>query len=176
MADNTAIARVSAIQGQALAKDKNGALRALRVGDAIFEGDVILAAENSRVDLATLDGRSLILRANETLTVDAEVAASVKPDATDAALLAGGGDVDKVIKAINQGGSLDALLEETAAGASGGSADGGPTFVRLLRIVEGVDPLNFEFDTARRGNPDELPAGGGDRDSATAVPPSVLGC
>lgn len=58
MADNTAVARVSAIQGQALAKDKNGALRALRVGDAIFEGDVILAAENSRVDLATLDGRS----------------------------------------------------------------------------------------------------------------------
>ena len=156
MADNTVIARVSAIQGQAFAKDKSGALRTLRVGDAILEGEVIVTAENSRVDLATPDGRSLVMRGNETLTVDAEVAGAVKPDATDAALLAGGTDVDKVIKAINDGGSLDALLEETAAGAGAGGADGGSSFVRLLRVVEGVDPLSFEFDTARRGAVNEI--------------------
>ena len=174
MADNTPIARVSAIQGQAFVKDKNGALRALKVGDPVFEGQVIVTADGSRVDLATTDGRSLVMRANETLTVDAEVAGTVKPDATDAALLAGGADVDKVIKAINQGGSLDELLEETAAGGGAGGADGGPTFVRLLRIVEGVDPLSFEFDTARRGAADEPPYDGGARNFLATTPPTIL--
>ena len=149
MANTVPVARVSALQGQAYAKDKAGNLRPLQVGDPIYEGDVVLAAEGSRVELASDDGRSLVLRANEVLTVDAEVAGADKPDATDAALQVGGADVNRVIQAINQGGSLDALLEETAAGDSGSGADGGPSFVRLLRISESVDPLNFEFDSAR---------------------------
>ena len=107
MANTVPVARVSALQGQAYAKDKAGNLRPLQVGDPIYEGDVVLAAEGSRVELASDDGRSLVLRANEVLTVDAEVAGADKPDATDAALQVGGADVNRVIQAINQGGSLD---------------------------------------------------------------------
>ena len=161
MANSTPVARVSAIQGQAFAKGKDGELRALRVGDPVFEGDVVVTADGSRVDLAGADGRTLVVRANETLSVDAEVAGSVKPDAADSSIQVATADVNKVIKAINQGGSLDELLEETAAGDSAGGADGGPSFVRLLRIAEGVAPLNFEFDTARPGGVDEFVFGGG---------------
>jgi hypothetical protein len=162
MADRTPLARVSAIQGKAFARDQDGNLRQLHIGDVIYEGDVVVTGAGSRVDLATPDSHSLVLRANETLTVDAEVFATVKPDATDAALLGGARDVDRVIKAINEGGSLDALLDETAAGAgTPGGADGGPTFVRLLRIVENVDPLAFEFGTARTAPVDEVLGGAG---------------
>jgi hypothetical protein len=193
MPDSIAVTRVLAIEGQALAKDKNGALRALRVGDATFEGDVILTAPHSRVNLATSDGRALVLRANETLTIDAEVTALIKPDATDAALLAGGGDMDKAIKAINQsslnaareklaaGKDLSAALEDAMAGALPEGPDGGSTFVRLLRVVEGVTPLSFEFDTARPGvvleigteaygNADQAPASGAIIEQIQAAP------
>ena len=162
MADRIPLARVSAIQGKAFARDQDGNLRQLRIGDVIYEGDVVVTGAGSRVDLASPDSHSIVLRANETLTVDAEVFATVKPDATDAALLGGARDVDRVIKAINEGGSLDALLDETAAGAgTPGGADGGPTFVRLLRIVENVDPLAFEFGTARTAPVDEVLGGAG---------------
>ncbi|MBL8374548.1 retention module-containing protein, partial [Accumulibacter sp.] len=156
MADRTPLARVSALQGKAFARDQDGNLRQLQIGDVIYEGDVVVTGAGSRIDLATPDRHSLVLRANETLTVDAEVFATVKPDATDAALVGGARDINRVIKAINEGGSLDALLDETAAGAgTPGGADGGPTFVRLLRIVETLDPLAFDFGTDRRGSVDE---------------------
>ncbi len=150
MATTPPVARVSAVQGKAFARDENGGMRPLQVGDPIFEGDVLVTAAGARVDLVTADGQKLNMSANEVMTIDAEVASAVKPDAADSALLAAGNDADTVIQAINQGGSLDALLEETAAGAAaGGGAGGGPSFVRLLRITEGVDPLAFEFGTTQ---------------------------
>ena len=114
------VARVSAVQGQAFAKSKDGELRVLHVGDPIFEADVLVSTEGSRVELTTADGRTLMARENETLTVDAEVTGTVPPEVSDSALQLAGADVNKVIKAINDGGSLDALLEETAAGDSAG--------------------------------------------------------
>ena len=156
MANSTPVARVSALQGQVFAKGKDGELRVLHVGDVIYEADVLVAGDGSWVELATNDGHTLTVRANETLTVDAEVLGSVPPDVTDSALMAAGTDTNKVLKAINEGGSLDALLEETAAGESGTGADGGPSFVRLLRISESVDPLSFEFGSGREAVTDDL--------------------
>ena len=75
MANTTPVARVSAVEGQAFAKDKNGELRVLHVGDVIFEGDVLVTAAGSRIELAADDGRTLVLSSDETLTVDAEVMA-----------------------------------------------------------------------------------------------------
>jgi len=168
MADNTPIARVSAIQGQAFAKGRDGVLRPLHLNDTILEGEVIVTAEGGRVELAMADDRSIVMRANETLTVDAEVAATVKPDASDAALVAAGSDANKVIKAINTGGSLDELLDDTAAGASAGGADGGSSFVRLLRITESVDGQSFAFDPTQRD------AGSSDFGAAASTAPAVI--
>jgi hypothetical protein len=100
------------------------------------------------------------VRSGEQLTVDAEVAAEVKPDARDAALVTGKGEIDKVIKAINSGGSLDELLEETAAGEAAGT-DGGSSFVRLVRVTENVDPLSFQFSSTQRNTTDDFFNGGG---------------
>ncbi|HRL75322.1 MAG TPA: retention module-containing protein, partial [Candidatus Accumulibacter phosphatis] len=159
MADLIPVARVSAIQGKAYIKQPDGSLRPLQVGDVIFEGDIIVAASASRVELGTPDGRVLVLRANETLTMDGEVSVALPPDRTEAALTSGTADVSRVIKAIASGESLDELLDETAAGTGTPGADGGPSFVRLLRIAESVDPLAFEFGTGRGRVIEE--AGGG---------------
>ncbi|HPT50353.1 MAG TPA: retention module-containing protein, partial [Accumulibacter sp.] len=167
MADKTPVARVSAIQGKAFVKAADGTMHPLRVGDVIYEGDVVVTNGASRVDLATPDGLSHVMRGNETLTVDAEAVAAIKPDATDAALVSGAKDVNRVIQAINQGGDLDALLEEPAAGESGGSANGGPSFVRLLRIAESVDPLAFNFGTPSAEPVDTGTIGAAAADTAT---------
>ncbi|MCP5267574.1 MAG: retention module-containing protein [Zoogloeaceae bacterium] len=159
MAEALVIARVAAIQGEAFARGADGVVRRLKVNDPIREGDVVTSSEGGRVELAFQDGSIRLVRNGEQLTVDAEVAAEVKPDARDAALV-NSGDINKVIKAINSGGSLDELLEETAAGEAGG-ADGGSSFVRLLRISEAVDPLSYQFGSTNRVVSDELPPSGG---------------
>ncbi|MBL8397278.1 MAG: retention module-containing protein, partial [Candidatus Accumulibacter sp.] len=174
MADKTPIARVSAVQGRAFVKEPDGSLRPLQVGDSIYEGEVVVTVgPRSHVDLATPDGLTHVLRGNETLTADAESVAAIKADASDAALTGGANDINRVIQTINQGGDLDALLEETAAGAGntagGAGTDGGPSFVRLLRVAESVDPLAFEFGTTRTNTPDEGTLGLGGPITATVA-------
>ena len=106
MAANTPVARVSAIQGKVFAKSEDGSMRELKIGDPVFEGEILVALPGSQVDLATEDGRLLTLRENEVLTVDAEVAGDSKADATDSALLAASDDTNRIIQAINEGGNL----------------------------------------------------------------------
>ncbi|HNN44483.1 MAG TPA: retention module-containing protein, partial [Azospira sp.] len=159
MAEALVIARVAALQGEVFARSAEGVVRRLKVGDPVREGDVITPGAGGRIELALQDGTTRLVRSGEQLTVDAEVAGEVKPDAADAALLAGNGQFERVIKAINEGGSLDELLEETAAGEAGG-VDGGSSFVRLLRIAENVDPLVFRFGSPDRDQFDEPPVGG----------------
>lgn len=45
-------------------------------------------------------------------------------------------------------------LEATAAGLGAGGGGDGSTFVRLLRIVEGVDPLSYDYTFERQDVPD----------------------
>ncbi|MDR1709312.1 MAG: retention module-containing protein, partial [Candidatus Accumulibacter sp.] len=154
MATPVPIARVSAVQGQAFARGEDGRMRQLHVGDLIFEGDVIVTAQNSAVDLATQGGSPFKIGADEHVAMDAEALGQTgaAPDAADSAVNVSGDDFSRIVTALNQGENLDALLEETAAGTggAGGEAGGGPTFVRLLRITESVEPLSYEFGTARQ--------------------------
>ena len=156
MATSAPVAHVAAVEGQAFARGVDGAVRPLHVGDPVFDGDVLVTSEGSRLELASADGREIIILANETLTVDAEVAGFVTPDASDSALSLAGADIRTVIEAINRGGNLDDLLEDPAAGESAGDG-GGPTFVRLLRISEGVDGESFALNPARNAVVIDIP-------------------
>ena len=85
MATQNPVARVSVIQGKAFAKGENGTMRELKVGDPIFEGEILVASAGSQIELTGADGRVLTLRGNEALTADGEVFGHIKPDAADAA-------------------------------------------------------------------------------------------
>jgi VCBS repeat-containing protein len=160
MAAPLPVARVSAVQGQAHAKGADGLLRPLHAGDFVYAGEIVVTGAASSVDLAAMDGQPFHLGANEGMTMDAEVAAQVAPDAADSAVKVSGDEFSRIVTALSQGRSLDDLLEETAAGGASGDAGGGPTFVRLLRISESVEPLSFTYETARAAATDDPLSGG----------------
>ncbi|MDX9738561.1 MAG: retention module-containing protein, partial [Azonexus sp.] len=86
MAQANVIAKVSSLTGEAFARDASGNLRRLQSGDVIREGETVVAGNGAEVVLTLADGRSLVVSERQSVTVDAEVAAEVKPDASDSAL------------------------------------------------------------------------------------------
>ncbi len=151
MAQAQVIAHVSTLSGQAFARDGAGNTRRLKLGDAIREGESVVAAEGAKVVLALADGREMTLRPGETVRIDSEVAAEIKPDASDSAVANNPQGFQKIVAALKSGNDLDSLLDEDApaAGQVGQGGNEGHTFVELLRIVETVDPLAFQFGTYR---------------------------
>ncbi|WP_026687443.1 retention module-containing protein, partial [Azovibrio restrictus] len=162
------IAKIVFVSGEAFIRDGAGNSRRARAGEPLREGETLVTGSGAQVQVAFEDGRDMVLGSNQTLFLDVSVAAETKPDATDSALLAGSGDVDKIVQALNEGGDLDAVVEDTAAGAAGSAGDSGHSFVRLMRITETVDPLEFQFET---------PGGTGEAQLAATVeniPPIVV--
>ncbi|SHH06626.1 VCBS domain-containing protein [Massilia sp. CF038] len=136
------IGKVTLLAGEATVRSPDGSIRTLQLGDAVYEGDVITTSEGGKVEIAFEQGRSYVIGGNETLTLDAQVYAPGATETHDAALLPATGELADVTQAIISGnGSLDALLEETAAGLSGGGDDNGSSFVELLRIAESTTPV-----------------------------------
>ncbi|UCV29450.1 retention module-containing protein [Ferribacterium limneticum] len=175
MAQSQIIAKVSELSGQAFARDSAGNMRRLKLGDVIREGESVVAADGAKLVLALADGREMSVRPGETVRLDAEVAAAVKPDAADSAVVNNQAGFQKIAKALQSGGDLDALLEEEApaAGLVGQGGNEGHTFVELLRIVETVDPLAYQFGT-NRGRPIETIEGAPVTVAAAGEPEQVL--
>jgi len=136
---------VSKINGEVLATSRDGVLRALKLGDVINDGETIITKNGSTVSLIDDLGVSIDVPENQTLKSSPEIFTTAPPTAQDSAVTAG--TFDTVIEALNRGQDLSTTLEATAAGLSGPtSADGGSSFVQLLRIVEEVDPLIYEYE------------------------------
>jgi hypothetical protein len=133
-----AVGTVALLEGQAFARGKDGSQRALKVGDVVMEGEVIVTGAGSHVELAFEGGQSFLLREKETVTLDNAVLGTDLPEGHDAALLDRISETAAITRAIAEGSALDDLLEETAAGLDGGSGEDGHSFVQLLRVVEGA--------------------------------------
>ncbi|MDX5379088.1 MAG: retention module-containing protein, partial [Halomonas sp.] len=141
-----AIATVISITGQAWARDAEGNLRELRVGDTLQEGEVLVTSDNGSAQLDFGDGLEAALIENgEQVVMMPELDGDEPADASEFAAL--DEDLEALLTALDDD-SVDLLdvLDATAAGAGpGGGADGGHSFVRLARIAEDVNPLAFEF-------------------------------
>ncbi|MBL8438209.1 MAG: retention module-containing protein, partial [Zoogloeaceae bacterium] len=140
------IATVVAVVGKVEARNSNGELRILKPGDVLREGDVLITAPGAHAELAFADGDHLPIPAEQTVAITPELSEVLRPDRSEAEIASG--TIDRVIQALNQGGEIDALLDAPAAGATGGGAGEGNNFVRLLRISEALDDLNFAFPDA----------------------------
>ncbi len=167
MAASQAIATVVAVTGHALARDAAGNTRSLKPGDVLLEGETVITSAGGRVELATLDGALLGIGENQSVAMSGELSAATRAHATEAQIA--DGSVEQILQALEQGANLDDVLEAPAAGLSGGDGGDGSSFVRLLRVSEGVDPLAFEFQPAVTGNleftlpgtAEDVTAGGG---------------
>ncbi|NTV96040.1 MAG: retention module-containing protein, partial [Thiobacillus sp.] len=144
-----AIAHVSFVKGEAYARAADGSMRALKVGDPIHQGETLITMPEAKLEIAFMDGHRTTILPEDAFQMTPEVAHDYRPDLNQAAV--GGAEIDKVIQAIEQGGQLDNLLEETAAGlaAGVGGENGGNNFVRLLRISESVTPLEYQYDASQ---------------------------
>lgn len=159
------LAIVVSVKGAVWVVGVNGQVRAARVGEPLLRGETVMTGPNGQVELGGAGGQTLEVPASQTVRLDAQLVEGLRPQAIDAAL--GAGALATIEQIIARGGTLDDI-EATAAGAGGGGgADGGHTFVRLLRIVETLDPLSFAFGTERPDIPldrlfgDDLGALGG---------------
>jgi len=157
MAQAQIIGRVTSLTGAAFARDNAGNTRRLKTGDVIREGETVSATDGSEAMLKLADGRDLLVRPGLPVRLDSEVAAMIKPDATDSALSVSKKGFQKIAKALSSGGSLDTLLDEDAPAAGGvaGGGNEGHTFIELLRIAESVAGANgYQFDATgnRSGN------------------------
>ncbi|WP_176475866.1 retention module-containing protein, partial [Halomonas salipaludis] len=145
-----AIATVLSITGQAWARDADGNLRELSVGDTLVEGETLVTSDNGSVQLDFLDGLDpTTISGGQEIAMTPDVDVNAPVDVTDSEVL--DADLEALLAAIDDD-DVDLLdvLDPTAAGAGGGAAaDGGHGFVRLARITEGVDPLAFEFGSVQ---------------------------
>src|SRR5210317_693420 len=147
-----AIATVAAVLGTAFARNENGELRQIKAGDVIYEREVLVTPDGSSVELSMMDGSPLVVSGvNETLLtpdVVAELAANAQESAANQdtldELIAGirgfdsPSEEDQILQALEGDGTLDGILEETAAGLDGGDQGEGHSFVMLDRVVEEI--------------------------------------
>ncbi|MBE7416662.1 MAG: tandem-95 repeat protein [Ideonella sp.] len=138
MMDKTEFGLVIAIWGQAWVRDADGRFRALKLGDAVHRGSMVLTAQDSIVQIAQT-------RESQTqeppTTQGAEHAGSdskhhkAKTDAI-------GDDAERAITELNRG-EPDAAPAAGLAGGDGGDLTPG---YRVERIVELVTPASLRVD------------------------------
>ena len=141
------IAKITALFGQAYARDSAGRMRRLKLGDLIREGETVVVSDDSQAILKLADGRDMTVRPSQSVRLDGEVAAAVKPDATDSSVVNNQKGFQKLAKALAKGGNLDDLIEEPAAGPVAQGGNEGHTFIEFARIVETVGSLSYQFGT-----------------------------
>ncbi|TDN98451.1 retention module-containing protein, partial [Halomonas ventosae] len=142
------IAIIIFIRGQAWARDEDGNLRELRVGDTLQEGETLITSTNGQVQLDFYDNLApTVIEGGQEVVMTLDLAAEPPVTAEDASVQ--DADLEALLTALDEGeGDLLEELDATAAGAgAGGAVGGGHDFVRLARINENLDPLTFEFAT-----------------------------
>ena len=153
------VARVGKITGQALARDPDGNVRVLKSGDPIREGDVVQSTDGSQVQMLMADGREITLNANEAAKLDAEVASPDLPDAGDSSVQNTPQAFTRISRTVVGRDGTFSFDDDGGKAAAGAEQTEGHSFVELVRVVENVDPLAFQFATERGQRLDEIRGG-----------------
>ncbi|PMR72927.1 retention module-containing protein, partial [Billgrantia endophytica] len=168
------IATVVSITGQAWARDADGNMRELRVGDTLLEGESLVTSDSGRVELDFADNLDpTVIEGGQEVAMTLELDADQPVDMGEFSAL--DEDLEALLAAIDDGdGDLLDVLDATAAGAGpGGGADGGHNFVQLARIAEAIDPLAFEFGVGLASELPEIGGGAGIGGDTAPIIPTV---
>ena len=169
---------IKSISGSAevIAVDKSGNQRVLKVGDSLYEGETVkTTSADSKVVIATNNGKELSMIGEDTLSLDPKATAA---DSQVAALQ----------KALLNGANLEDLEETAAGGNSGGRAGDGVSlgetrfehgghYSNVSTSTSAINPLGaFGFaspETGVRGGLDNGGTGGGTGFYIDTTPPKV---
>ncbi|MCP4211663.1 MAG: retention module-containing protein, partial [Halieaceae bacterium] len=132
-------ATVTAITGRAMARNSDGELRVLRVGDTLREGESVVTPDGGSVELALADGSPLGVPGATEMAITGDLLAETAVGVDESALQ--DETVQQVLTALDSGEDLGDVVPATAAGDagqnSGSGLDGeGHSYVRLSRITE----------------------------------------
>ncbi|MFT6038397.1 MAG: VCBS repeat-containing protein, partial [Candidatus Azotimanducaceae bacterium] len=136
----TVIATITAITGTAYARNEDGEVRQLAVGDQLMENEVVVTPDGSSVDLAMVDGSELLVADQAETLLTPDLMADTAAETADAAVELD--SVDAILQALEGDGDLE--LEATAAGLGGGGEGQGHSFVVLDRVIETETTLSSE--------------------------------
>ena len=175
---------IKSISGSAevIAVDKSGNQRVLKVGDSLYEGETVkTTSADSKVVIATNNGKELSMIGEDTLSLDPKATAA---DSQVAALQ----------KALLNGANLEDLEETAAGGNSGGRGDGislgetrfehGGHYSNINASTSAINPLGAAsfagpvegksggLDSGRGGNDDDTAGAGTTIDPETTRKPS----
>ena len=142
-------ATVVSVSGEVFARNAAGELRALKLGDVVFEGEVVVAAPGGVVELSGSDGSAMQVGGGQSMMVGEAVGGAAPAAGVEAAL-----------EAVEAGTDLEQALEAEApaAGLAGGEAGDGSSFVRLVRISEGVTGVDYAYRFAPLAGLEPQPA------------------
>ncbi|MDO8285736.1 MAG: retention module-containing protein, partial [Rhodoferax sp.] len=156
---NSAQARgiVVILEGKAWLSDAQGNRRPLKVGDEVQEGQQVITEDGTRLELALPNGQPLIVASGRELLIDSNLLGTSRSDKTEAALSDLNSGSAEVARIIASGGDLSTQLESTAVGLGGGDGSDSHSFVRLLRIQEGVTALSLDRADQPIDAPIDLP-------------------
>ena len=149
---------IVAVSGEVWIRDVEGNVQVAKVGDRLEEGSVLVTGPTgvARLDLGE-SGAPLVVDANHQLSVPFG-----QGDGADfpSGEVLGEERLDHLLRALDGNSSENSdLLPQGGSPGGGGEGNEGHEFVRLLRIVEKVTPLKYQFDLLP---PDELqPRAGG---------------
>ena len=160
---------IKSISGSAevIAVDKSGNQRVLKVGDSLYEGETVkTTSADSKVVIATNNGKELSMIGEDTLSLDPKATAA---DSQVAALQ----------KALLNGANLEDLEETAAGGNSGGRGDGmslgetrfehGGHYSNISASTSAINPLGAaSFAGPAEGKSGGLDSGRGGSDDDTA--------
>ena len=136
-----AIATVVAVTGKAYARNADGELREIRPGDVLLEGETVVTPDGGSVELSLSDGSPLVVTDVPEMTLTPDLVADTAAGADESAVQ--DETIDAVLAALESGEDLSEVLDATAAGPGGAGPGGeGHSFIRLGRIVEGVDEFS----------------------------------
>jgi surface adhesion protein len=155
-------ATVQSVIGQVLAIGVDGQPRLLKVGDVIALGETVRLADGASVELQLDDGSTLAMGDDQALVMGA-----AGPEAADAAATTA---IASIVQVLESGGDLTTELEAAAAGLAGGGGGDGSSFVRLLRVQEGVSPLAYDYQF-QPGAPIQEPLGHAEPVPQETLPP-----
>ncbi|WP_146876432.1 retention module-containing protein, partial [Halovibrio variabilis] len=168
------IATVVTITGQAWARDPDGSLRELAVGDALQEGETLVTSTNGSVQLDFDDGLpATLIGSNEEVAITNDVDAENAP--TEEETVAQDSEIEALLSALEEeDGDLLDLLEATAAGGgAAGGGGGGSDFVQLARIEESVLGLQYEYSVGADEGPETVEFAAFDAEDDSGDTPSV---
>ena len=152
---------------EVIAVDKSGNQRVLKVGDSLYEGETVkTTSADSKVVIATNNGKELSMIGEDTLSLDPKATAA---DSQVAALQ----------KALLNGANLEDLEETAAGGNSGGRGDGmslgetrfehGGHYSNINASTSAINPLGAaSFAGPVEGKSGGLDSGRGGSDDDTA--------